>query len=132
MADGCSYKICSDVAQVLQLSQLEILDVSKNRISSIPEDIKNLTSLKFLAVSRNRITRLPYALGDMSSLGRLKFDENPIVFPPPEALASLSGSLSASAFEAEREKDLCQKVKRFLRTSAVKDKLKPASEEDVR
>ena len=121
----------SNIAQVLQLNQLEILDVSKNRITAIPEDIKKLTSLKFLAVSRNRITRLPYALGEMSSLGKLKFDENPIEFPPPEAL-KLTAESSASAFEAEREKDTCQKVKRFLRAAAVKEKLKATSEEDLR
>ena len=39
----------ADKDQVLQLSKLEILDVSKNRITAIPEDIKKLTSLKFLA-----------------------------------------------------------------------------------
>lgn len=121
----------SDVLQVLQLTQLEILDVSKNRITAIPEDIKKLTSLKYLAVSRNRITRLPFALGEMSSLGKLKFDENPIEFPPPDAL-KLSSDSSASAFEAEREKDICQKVKRYLRGAAVKEKLKTVSEEDLR
>ena len=117
--------------QVLQLTKLEILDLSKNRITSIPEDIKKLTSLRFLAVSRNRITRLPYALGEMSSLGKLKYDDNPIEFPPPEAL-QMSVDSSASAFEAEREKDICQKVKRFLRAAAVKDKLRTVSEEDLR
>lgn len=90
-----------------------------------------MTSLKFLAVSRNRINRLPYALGEMSSLGKLKFDENPIVFPPPDAL-QLSSDSSASAFEAEREKDICQKVKRFLRAAAIKDKIRTVPEEDTR
>ena len=90
-----------------------------------------MTSLKFLAVSRNRIARLPYALGEMSSLGKLKFDENPIEFPPPDAL-KLSSDTSSSAFEAEREKDICQKVKRFLRAAAVKEKLKTVSEEDLK
>ena len=113
------------------MTQLEILDVSKNRISEIPEGIKKLTALKYLAVSRNRITKLPYALGEMSSLGKLKFDENPITFPPPEAL-KLSTDPSASAFEAERETDICQKVKRFLRAAAVKEKLKTVSEDDLR
>ena len=45
-----------------------------------------MTSLKFLAVARNKITRLPLALGEMGSLSKLKFDENPIEFPPPDAL----------------------------------------------
>ena len=71
------WKAGADLTQILQLSKLEILDLSKNRLVSIPEDINRLSSLKFLAVARNRITKLPLAIGDMNSLGKLKFDEKP-------------------------------------------------------
>lgn len=115
---------------MLQLSKLEILDLSRNKLTSIPEDVKSLTSLKFLAVARNRITRLPLALGEMHSLGKLKFDENPLEFPPSEVY-KLSPERS-SAHETERDKEICQKVKRFLRATAVKQKLRAFSEEDLR
>ncbi|KAK3113985.1 RAM signaling network component [Teratosphaeriaceae sp. CCFEE 6253] len=114
---------------VLQLSSLEILDLSKNRIVSIPEGIKRMTSLKFLAVARNKITRLPLALGDMPSLSKLKFDENPIEFPPPAALKSSTNYMNAS-IEAEREKDICQQVKRFLKATSLRERLRSNSEED--
>lgn len=116
-------------SQVLQLSSLEILDISKNRIISIPEGISRMTSLKFLAVARNKITRLPLALGEMPSLSKLKFDENPIEFPPPEALKSTQNHVASSI---ETEKDICQQVKRFLKASALRQKLRTNSEEDLR
>ncbi|GAB7365235.1 hypothetical protein MBLNU230_g6320t1 [Neophaeotheca triangularis] len=115
---------------VLQLSSLEILDISKNKIISVPEDIKNMSSLKFLAVARNRITRLPLALGEMNSLNKLKFDENPIEFPPPEALRPQEDRFVTS-IEYEQEKDICQQVKRFLRQAALREKLRTNSEEDL-
>lgn len=116
---------------MLQLSSLEILDISKNKIISVPEDIKNMSSLKFLAVARNRITRLPLALGEMNSLNKLKFDENPIEFPPPEALRPQEDRFVTS-IEYEQEKDICQQVKRFLRQAALREKLRTNSEEDLR
>ena len=116
---------------MLQLSKLEILDVSKNKIGGIPEGIKNLSSLKFLAVSRNRIVRLPYALGEMNSLSKLKFDDNPIEFPPPEVYKA-SPDRSTLSVEGEKVKDVCQEVKKFLRAAAIKQKLGSHSEEDLR
>ncbi|KAK5127644.1 hypothetical protein LTR85_006985 [Meristemomyces frigidus] len=113
---------------VLQLSSLEILDISKNRIVSIPEEIKNMTSLKFLAIARNKVTRLPLALGEMASLSKLKFDENPIVFPPPEALKPVQNHVASSI---ESEKDVCQQVKRFLKAASLREKLRAHSEEDL-
>lgn len=117
----------SDVTQVLSLPKLEILDISKNAIESIPEDIKKMTNLKFLAVARNQITRLPLAIGEMN-LVKLKFDENPIEFPPPEALKPST----LSSVESEKDKDMCQQVKRFMKTAAMRQRLRTDSSEDLR
>ena len=88
-----------------------------------------MTSLKFLAVARNKITRLPLALGDMPSLSKLKFDENPIEFPPPEAFKPMQSHVASLI---ESDKDVCQQVKRFLKAAALRAKLKVHSEEDSR
>ena len=90
-----------------------------------------MTSLKFLAIARNRITRLPLALGDMTSLSKLKFDENPIEFPPPEVYKP-SQDRTATSIEAVKERDVCQKVKRFLKEAALRERLKPNAEEEFR
>ncbi|CAK1362557.1 uncharacterized protein RHO25_007185 [Cercospora beticola] len=112
---------------VLALPKLEILDISKNCIDSIPEDIKKMTNLKFLAVARNQITRLPLALGEMN-LVKLKFDENPIEFPPPEILKP---NTDRSLVESEKDKDMCQQVKKFMRTAAMRERLMADSAEDL-
>lgn len=90
-----------------------------------------MTSLKFLAIARNKITRLPLALGDMNSLHKLKFDENPIEFPPPDAL-KLSADRVASSIESEKEKDACLQVKRFLKATALRQRLRTVSSDEMR
>lgn len=112
-----------DVVQVLQLSKLEILDLSKNRITSIPEGIKRMTSLKFLAVARNKIERLPLALGDMPSLSKLKFDDNPIVFPPLDEVLKPTSAHPPFSAEVGEEKDVCQKVKKFLKQQSLRQRM---------
>lgn len=114
---------------ILQLSKLEILDISKNRIVAIPEGIKRMTSLKFLAVARNKITRLPLSLGEMATLSKLKFDENPIEFPPPEALKPQKEK--AGTLETEKEKDVCVQVKRYLRQAALRERLMSHSDHET-
>lgn len=106
------------------------MDLSKNKITSIPEGIKAMTSLKFLAIAKNRVTRLPLALGDMTSLSKLKFDENPIEFPPPAALRPPQGS--NYAVEVEKEREVCQQVKKFLRSEASRLQLRMVPDEEQR
>lgn len=91
-----------------------------------------MTNLKFLAVARNQIKRLPYALGELSNLVKLKFDENPIEFPPPEAL-KLSTDRTKPSVESEKDKDVCQQVKRYMKNAAAnREKSRTNSEDDVR
>lgn len=88
-----------------------------------------MSSLKFLAIAKNKITRLPLALGDMPSLSKLKFDENPIEYPPLEALTPIQNHVTSSI---EFEKDICQQVKRFLKAAGLREKLRTNSEDDFR
>lgn len=114
---------------MLSLSKLEILDISKNFIDGIPQEIKNMSNLKFLAVARNQIKRLPLALGEMN-LVKLKFDENPIEFPPMDLLKQ--SDRNAAMIDSEKDKDMCQQVKRFMKNAALRERLKSSSEEDLR
>lgn len=104
--------------QILQLSSLEILDISRNRLKSLPEEIRQLSSLKVLAISRNRIEKLPLCLGDMSSLRMLKLDDNPLIFPPPEIWRPDSYVHSPSGGVAEAEAQTTTAIKRYLRQVA--------------
>lgn len=105
--------------------------MSRNKITSIPEEVKKMTSLKFLAVSSNRITRLPLAIGEMNTLIKLKLDSNPIEFPPPD-VCNLAGDTPVSSIEFDRDREACQRVKRYLKATAMRQKLRTNSEEELK
>lgn len=111
---------------MLGLSHLEILDISKNKITALPENINRMTSLKFLGLTQNRVTRLPVSMGEMQSLARLKFDDNPLEFPPREVY-TLPSAPSSPAYDPI--KYVCTEVKKFLREFA-KEQAKAAADDD--
>ena len=61
---------------------LEILDLSRNYISSFPENPGSLLSLRVLHIGRNRITSLPQYFPDFRDLSLFKVADNPITWPP--------------------------------------------------
>ena len=74
-----------------------------------------MTSLKFLAVARNRISRLPIALGDMHSLSKIKIENNPIEFPPPDVITP-SHEHDTPTLDIDPDRVQCQKIKAFMRS----------------
>jgi hypothetical protein len=75
--------------EILNLADsLEILDLSGNRLSSLPPDFSRLHRLKILFCSDNGFTRLPAVLGDCPALEMVGFKANRIgevdaaAFPP--------------------------------------------------
>jgi Leucine rich repeat len=99
--------------QVLQLAALEILDLSRNKLRALPDEIRQMTSLKVLAIQRNRIERLPTSLGEMNRLTVLKVDENPLVFPPRDVLLADKDMLNAPIDKTMIH--ITAKIKKFLR-----------------
>lgn len=79
-----------------------------------------MKALKVLAIGRNRITRLPLSLGDLPRLQLLKFDENPLVFPPPEAYAAAKSHVNSSkpTNPNEHETLMTMEIKKYLRKKA--------------
>jgi hypothetical protein len=65
---------------------LEILDLSGNRLSSLPHDLHRLHRLRILFCSNNRFTELPAGLGACESLRMIGFKANRIAHVPPQAL----------------------------------------------
>ncbi|MEP6489309.1 leucine-rich repeat domain-containing protein [Microcoleus vaginatus GB2-A3] len=74
---------------VLQLTNLKILNLSRNQITAIPEAIGQLSNLTKLEISRNQITAIPEAIGQLSNLTKLEISRNQIT-SIPEAIAQLS------------------------------------------
>lgn len=63
------------------MPSLEILDLSKNRLSGFPDEPGNLSKLKVLSLSNNRIDALPNYLTQFDMLKVFKVDGNPIEYP---------------------------------------------------
>ena len=53
-----------------------ILDLTKNRLSTLPTGLDHMTSLKDLIVSENFLESVPPTLGNMPNLYQLKLDMN--------------------------------------------------------
>lgn len=65
---------------------LEILDLSNNQLSSLPEDLHRLTHLKILFASNNRFESLPEVLGQCPKLEMIGFKANQIRTVPAASL----------------------------------------------
>ena len=113
-------------SQILLLSNLQTLDLSRNHLTSIPEDIKRMTSLKFLAFTNNQITRLPICFGEMTSLTRIKMDDNPISWPSPEEYSPDTVARNRAGFDNNTY--VCNQVKRFMRRERERQRAETESE----
>lgn len=67
---------------IKQFKNLEILDLGKNKLDSIPSFILELKNLKELNISKNNFSRIPRILGQMDSLKILKMANNPVLQIP--------------------------------------------------
>ena len=65
---------------------LEILDLSGNALSSLPDDLPRLHKLRILFCSDNRFTELPKVLGQCKTLSMVGFKANRIRTVPGESL----------------------------------------------
>lgn len=75
--------------EVLSLADsLEILDVSNNQLSSLPDELKQLTKLKIIFASNNNFTTLPAVLGQCPNLEMIGFKSNKINHVPESSLPS--------------------------------------------
>ena len=68
---------------------LEILNLSGNNLSSLPDDLHRLTRLRVLFCSDNPFTELPACLGQCAALTMIGFKANRIVNVPGAALPPL-------------------------------------------
>jgi hypothetical protein len=68
---------------------LEILNLSGNALSHLPDDLHRLTRLRVLFCSDNRFTALPACLGQCAALSMVGFKANAIVDVPAAALPPL-------------------------------------------
>ncbi|NEO79069.1 COR domain-containing protein [Moorena sp. SIO4G3] len=79
----------SVLEEVFELKQLKQLNLSGNKIKSIPESLGNLSNLTELDLGNNQLTNLPESLGNLSNLTELYLGNNQLT-NLPEFLGNLS------------------------------------------
>lgn len=65
---------------------LEILDLSGNQLSSLPDDLDRLSKLRILFCSSNQFSTIPAVLGKCPNLSMIGFKANQITHIPEEAI----------------------------------------------
>lgn len=63
-------------AEVRQLKNLKVLNLSHNQFTGVPAEIGQLSQLEVLDLSYNQLTGLPYELGNLSKLQQLDLRGN--------------------------------------------------------
>ena len=77
-------------SEIFQLADsLEVLNLSGNALSSLPDDLHRLTRLRILFCSDNQFTELPACLGQCAKLSMIGFKANQIEHVPGAALPPL-------------------------------------------
>ena len=72
--------------EIGKLTNLEILNVDFNNLTTLPPEIGNLTNLTNLDMSNNYLTELPPEIGNLTNLTDLELGINPLTALPPSYL----------------------------------------------
>ena len=70
------------VVEVGDLKELQTLDISTNRLLTLPERLHLCLSLQYLTVDRNRLRCVPRHLCQLPSLNELSMAGNHLAFLP--------------------------------------------------
>ena len=93
--------IAGDVpAQIFRLAALRELDVSRNKIVSVADDVRKLRSLRVLKAEDNDLDGLPRCLRELSELKTLRVERNEYV----NLLASRKSSTASAVIDELRKR----------------------------
>lgn len=93
--------------------------MSRNKLTRIPEDIKDMKALRVLSVLNNNINDVPFCVGYLDTLRVLKLAGNPLTHDLKRIVDSSDGSPSRSAIDYEKDALLTKRVKKYLKAAAV-------------
>ncbi|TSC86529.1 MAG: leucine-rich repeat protein [Parcubacteria group bacterium Gr01-1014_8] len=65
-------------AEIRHLQDLEVLDISNNKMTGLPAELGQLSKLRVLDASNNQLTGIPHELGNLRNLQKLDLSGNNI------------------------------------------------------
>lgn len=99
---------------------MEILDLSRNKITEVPDEIEHLKALRVFSIQNNNVRDLPFCLGSITTLKLLKVTGNPLN-PTLQRILDDSDSSATqspnSKDENERDTKLTIKLTEYMRNS---------------
>lgn len=112
------------IPELGELSRVEILDLSSNKISFIsPNWLRNMTHLKVLQLKSNRLRYLPLALGRLTNLNLIEVGDNPLLMPLLDLIRQLQNQTS--------DLDWVRELKNYLIANGAKLDAKIAQEQST-
>ena len=117
---------------ILQFKNLQHLDLSKNKIETVPAEISNLTKLEYLSIGKNNLNEFPEGIVELANLKKLILNQNliptiPFLIKNLQKLEYLDmysndiGNIPESLSELKNLKEADFRVIQF--TSAEKSKI---------
>ncbi len=77
-------KLTTVPSEIIQFTNLQQLNLGKNKLTELPDFIGKLKSLQSLNIEKNRIQRLPASIGQCRNLTELIANRNPLEELPAE------------------------------------------------
>ena len=108
-----------DPVQIFGLPQIEIVDISRNKITEVPDEIEHLKALRVFSIQYNDVKDLPFCLANITTLRMLKVTGNPLN-PVLQRIIDDSDSSptqSNAADENVRDTMLTRKLTEYMRQS---------------
>ena len=102
---------------------LEILDLSHNKLSALPDDLSRLKKLRILFCSNNRFTALPDVLGQCQSLEMIGFKSNQITTVSSDSLPTLTRWLILTDNQIEQLPEDMGKLERLQKLALAGNRL---------
>src|SRR5262245_38098866 len=95
-------------------------------LEALLTDFRNMNALRLLDVSRNKLSSLPSSLGRLHSAGgAVKFEGNTLEYIPPEVVARGQEALFRYLADLDQGYETCRKVKLMF----VGQEVRPARRE---